>query len=325
MDEYINTGVIIEDIDDPFIIINENNIDTILIIDDAKDNRTLLSELLMPLHKVYLAKDGAQGLSLACKHNPDLILLDVIMPGINGHQVIKSLKSDESTMNIPVIFISSKISTEDEKTGLDLGAVDYITKPFHPPIVEARVRNHLRGQRHKNLLEQLALIDCLTEIYNRRFYELDIKKVWNSCNRNEVKLSIAMIDIDFFKSYNDEYGHTKGDVALRIVAKHIKKLLKRPHDIIARYGGEEFAVILPNTDADSAQQLLSEICASVENLKIEHDSSSISHYLTISVGGASIIPTRDMDHESFLKIVDEHLYQAKAQGRNKVCWRSTTS
>lgn len=323
MDEYLNTGLIIEDINDPYFLVN-TNVDKILIIDDAIDNRTVLSELLMPNHKVFLAKDGAQGLSLACKHSPDLILLDVIMPGMNGHQVIKSLKSDESTMNIPVIFISSKISPEDEKIGLDLGAVDYITKPFHSPIVQARVRNHLRGQRHKNLLEQLALIDCLTEIYNRRFYELDIKKVWSACNRNNTKLSIAMIDIDFFKSYNDEYGHLKGDNALRTVANHIKKQLKRPHDIIARYGGEEFAVILPNTDAESAQRLLSEVCSSVENLQIEHDSSSISHYLTISVGGASTIPTRDMDHESFLKIVDEHLYQAKAQGRNKVCWRDTT-
>nr|WP_269970008.1 MULTISPECIES: diguanylate cyclase [unclassified Shewanella] len=237
MDEYLNTGLIIEDINDPYFLVN-TNVDKILIIDDAIDNRTVLSELLMSNHKVFLAKDGAQGLSLACKHSPDLILLDVIMPGMNGHQVIKSLKSDESTMNIPVIFISSKISPEDEKIGLDLGAVDYITKLFHSPIVQARVRNYLRGQRHKNLLEQLALIDCLTEIYNRRFYELDIKKVWSACNRNNSKLSIAMIDIDFFKSYNDEYGHLKGDNALRTVANYIKKQLKRPHDIIARYGGK---------------------------------------------------------------------------------------
>ncbi len=321
MNEYINTGLNIEDIDDPYFIINDN-VDKILIIDDAKDNRTILSELLMTEYKVFLAKDGVQGISLACKHNPDLILLDVIMPGINGYQVIKSIKSDESTMNIPVIFISSKTSTEDEKIGLDLGAVDYITKPFHPPIVQARVRNHLRSQRQKNLLEQLALIDCLTEVYNRRFYELDIRKVWCACNRNVTSLSVAMIDIDFFKSYNDNYGHLNGDNVLRQVANHIKKKLKRPNDVIARYGGEEFAVILPNTDADSAYRLLSEICTSIENLQIEHDSSSISHYLTVSVGGASTIPSRDMDHQSFLKIVDEHLYQAKAQGRNKVCWKN---
>ena len=132
----------------------KDNIDKILIIDDAKDNRTLLSELLIPEHKVFLAKNGAQGIKLACKHNPDLILLDVVMPSIDGYQVIKSLKSNESTMNIPVIFISSKTSTENEKMGLDLGAVDYITKPFHPPIVQARVRNHLRSQRHKTLLER---------------------------------------------------------------------------------------------------------------------------------------------------------------------------
>jgi len=321
MSEYINTGLNIENIDDPYFIINDK-VDKILIIDDAKDNRTLLSELLMAEHKVFLAKDGAQGISLACKHNPDLILLDVVMPGINGYQVIKSIKSDQSTMNIPVIFISSKISTEDEKIGLDLGAVDYITKPFHLPIVQARVRNHLRSQRHKNLLEQLALVDGLTEVYNRRFYELDIRKVWSACNRNATSLSVAMIDIDFFKSYNDNYGHLNGDDVLRQVANHIKKQLKRPNDVIARYGGEEFAIILPNTDADSAHRLLSEICTSIENLTIEHVVSSISHYLTISVGGASTIPSRDMDHESFLNIVDEHLYQAKAQGRNKVCWKN---
>ncbi|WP_082930800.1 GGDEF domain-containing response regulator [Shewanella woodyi] len=322
MDEYLNTGLSIKDVNEPQFVIKED-LDKILIIDDARDNRALLSELLMPEYKVLLAKDGVQGLNLACKHSPDLILLDVIMPGINGHQVIKSLKSDESTMDIPVIFISSKISTKDEKIGLDLGAVDYITKPFHPPIVQARVRNHLLGQRHKNLLEQLALVDSLTEVYNRRFYELDIRKVWSACNRNDTELSIAMIDIDFFKSYNDDYGHLSGDNALRLVASHIKKQLKRPHDVIARYGGEEFAIILPNTNAESARNLLSNICRSVENLQVEHDSSSISHYLTISVGGASTIPSRDADHESFLKVVDEHLYQAKAQGRNKVCWKES--
>ncbi|NRD72529.1 diguanylate cyclase [Shewanella sp. VB17] len=322
MTQYIKTGLNIEDVNDPCFAIKDN-IDKILIIDDAKDNRILLSELLIPDHKVFLAKDGVQGIKLACKHNPDLILLDVVMPGIDGYQVIKSLKNNESTMNIPVIFISSKISTEDERMGLDLGAVDYITKPFNPPIVQARVRNHLRSQRHKNLLEQLALIDALTEIYNRRFYELNVRKVWNESIRNNTQVSIAMIDIDFFKSYNDEYGHLKGDDALRLVANHIKKQLKRPHDIIARYGGEEFAVILPNTDANSAERLLIEICISIENLQILHNSSSISHYLTISIGGASIIPIPNMEHNSFLGIVDEHLYQAKAQGRNRVCWKKS--
>ncbi|MDP5214670.1 diguanylate cyclase [Pseudoalteromonas tunicata] len=312
--------IMIDDTKDPFSLIGSEP-EKILIIDDAKDNRTMLCELLMSQRKVILAKDGAQGLALATKHLPDLILLDVMMPGITGHQVIRSLKSDESTMHIPVIFISSKISADDEKYGLDLGAVDYISKPFHPAIVQARVKNVLREQRNKKLLEKLALVDSLTEIYNRRFYELDIRKVWNGCKRENKAISLALLDIDYFKSYNDEYGHLSGDEALRLVAKHIKNQLKRPHDIISRYGGEEFVIVLPDTNADDAKRILTDICQSIEQLKIPHESSVISHYVTISIGGATMIPKHEASHEELVKIVDEYLYQAKAQGRNRVCWQ----
>lgn len=310
----------IDDTKDPFAFMG-NEPEKILIIDDAKDNRTMLSELLMPQRKIILAKDGAQGLSLALKHIPDLILLDVMMPGISGHQVIRSLKSDDRTMHIPVIFISAKISADDEKYGLDLGAVDYISKPFHPAIVKARVKNVLREQRNKKLLEQLALVDSLTEIYNRRFYELDVRKLWSASRRDEMPLSVALIDIDFFKSYNDEYGHLSGDDALKIVAQHIKQQLKRPHDVIARYGGEEFVVLLPDTQREDAQRIMTEICLSVEQLQLAHCSSAVSHYVTVSIGGATLTPKDETSHEGFIKHVDQFLYQAKAQGRNRVCWQ----
>jgi len=294
---------------------------TLLVIDDAQDNRTLLFEILSDSYKVILAKDGVQGIELTKKHLPDVILLDVIMPGMDGYQVIKLLKQSEETMHIPVIFISSMSTTDDEERGLQLGAVDYITKPFHPAIVKARIKNHLRECYQKKLLSELALVDGLTGIYNRRFCDKEMDKTWNICRRNKSCLSVAMIDIDYFKSYNDHYGHALGDEVLRRTAKSINNHLKRPNDVVARYGGEEFIVILPNTQAREAKRILNEICHLIENNTIKHELSSVSHYLTISAGGASMIPEQDITIESFLKKVDVNLYQAKAQGRNRVCWQ----
>ena len=294
---------------------------TLLVIDDAKDNRALLFEILADNYKVILAKDGAQGIELTKKHLPDVILLDVIMPEMDGYQVIKLLKKDEETMHIPVIFISSMSTTDDEERGFQLGAVDYITKPFHPAIVKARIKNHFRECYQKKLLAELALVDGLTGIYNRRFCDAEMEKSWNICRRNKSCLSVAMIDIDYFKSYNDHYGHALGDEVLRRTAQSIHNHLKRPNDVVARYGGEEFIVILPNTQAREAKRILNEICHLIENNTIKHELSSVSHYLTISAGGASMIPEQDIAIELFLKKVDLNLYQAKAQGRNRVCWQ----
>lgn len=297
-----------------------NNEFTLLIVDDEKQNRTLLTELLQDDYQIILAKNGAQALERAEERAPDLILLDVLMPEMDGYAVIQALKSNDVTRNIPVIFISALDSPTDEERGLELGAVDYIAKPFHPPIVRVRVKNHLKSVHQRRLLEHLALIDSLTEIPNRRRFTAIYAQEWRRCLRNHASFSLLVIDVDRFKAFNDSYGHAAGDLVLKRVAQTLQAALKRPGDFVARYGGEEFAIILPEIDAPGAQMLAEQIRAQVEEMHIPHAAASGVPWLTISIGGATTLPKEsDVDSEFFCR-ADSRLYDAKHAGRNCVCW-----
>ena len=243
---------------------------TLLIVDDEKHNRVLLTELLQDEYQIVLAKNGAQALKMARERNPDLILLDVLMPGMDGLEVMRVLKSTDSTRHIPVIIVSALDSVADEERVLQLGAVDYITKPFHPPIVRVRVHNHLQSVHQRRLLEQLAMIDSLTEIPNRRSFTEVYEREWRRCMRSTSPLSLVVVDVDHFKTINDTYGHAAGDMVLKRVATAIRGALKRPADFAARYGGEEFVVILPEIDADNALQIAEKIRQEVELQKIPY-------------------------------------------------------
>lgn len=295
---------------------------TILVIDDEKANLKILSELFKSKVNIILAKNGVQGIEKIIKFKPDLILLDIIMPGMSGFEVIMQLKKNEETSDIPVIFITGLTDVVDESQGLALGACDYIQKPFHIDIVRARVDLHLKLVEQRTQLEQLANLDSLTCVPNRRkFYEMfDLE--WKMSVREKTPLSQIMIDIDYFKQYNDQYGHAAGDQALKKVAQVIFKQLKRPFDFVARYGGEEFAVLLPNTPAQDAFNIMESCRQAVEDLKIEHEKNTVSKYLTISIGGVNSFPTQIMCSEATFKLADDMLYQAKEEGRNCVVWHS---
>ena len=226
---------------------------TLLIVDDEKQNRLLLTELFGTTYKIIQAKNGVQALEKARQHRPDLILLDVLMPEMDGMGVLRELKRDDATRLIPVIFITALDSATDEENGLNLGAVDYISKPFHPPIVRVRVRNQLQLVHQRRLLEQLASLDGLTGIPNRRQFDATLLKEWHRCQRNQQPLSLIVADVDFFKKYNDALGHAAGDRVLQEVAATLRQAARRPGDLVARYGGEEFVLLLPETDATSAQ------------------------------------------------------------------------
>jgi len=298
-----------------------NQKQTVLVVDDEKQNRDRLTELLQPENRVVLAKNGQQALDRVADQHPDLILLDIMMPDIDGHQVIQILKHDDATRQIPVIFISALDSPADEERGLDLGAVDYITKPFHPSIVRKRVRNHLLSVHHRNLLEELALIDSLTEIANRRRYNEKLENEWRRTARANQALSLAVVDVDYFKAYNDHRGHAEGDAVLRQIAQTISRLARRPGDLAARYGGEEFILLLPGTEVPAAHKIALEIQDAVMALQIPHPASPVSNWVTVSVGGRTVFPTgADVDPE-FFKATDAALYLAKASGRNRVVWR----
>lgn len=294
---------------------------TVLVVDDEKQNRNLLAELLKDDCRVILAKNGDQALERTHEQKPDLILLDVLMPEMSGYQVIHILKKNDETRHIPIIFISALDSPADEERGLDLGAVDYITKPFHPSIVRKRVRNHLQSVHQRHLLESLAMIDSLTEIANRRRYNEVLENEWRRGERSRSPLSLAIIDVDHFKVYNDHLGHAEGDHVLRKIAGTLRNFVRRPGDLIARYGGEEFVLILPNTDATAATRIANEIRASIEALCLPHPNSPVSRYVTVSLGGTTLIPNGGEIDPRFFQEADAALYAAKAEGRNRAFWR----
>lgn len=291
----------------------------ILIVDDETMNLKVLANLLKDEYSPILARSGAQALKHAFSDTPpDLILLDIMMPEMGGFEVIKKLKNNARTKNIPVIFVTALNSIEDEEHGLKLGAMDYITKPYSPPIVKIRIHNHLRIVHHYRLLDQLAYLDGLTEISNRRRFEEVFPKEWARSLRNGTPLSLAMVDVDCFKQYNDHYGHGMGDRSLQKIAKALDKGLKRPADLIARYGGEEFVMVLPETDAQGAKAIAEHALRQVADLNIPHNRSSVADYLTVSIGLVTMLKDTGTSSVSFIETADRNLYRAKQNGRNRV-------
>ncbi len=298
---------------------------TLLIVDDEKQNRTLLTELLKDDYKLILAKNGVQAMERASEHKPDLILLDVLMPEMDGYGVIRALKNDERTRDIPVIFVSALDSAESEERGLELGAVDYISKPFRPSIVRARVRNHIQSVHQRRLLEQLALLDALTEIPNRRRFSQIYEQEWRRCKRNGSAISLIVVDVDHFKLYNDSNGHAAGDQVLRMVARTLQNALRRSGDFVARYGGEEFVILLPDVDRNGAHALAEQVRQEVEALRIPHPDSPVLPWVTISLGGATRIPQENDEESDLFCVADSFLYEAKRSGRNRVEWAPENS
>ncbi|WP_163339476.1 diguanylate cyclase domain-containing protein [Desulfopila sp. IMCC35008] len=291
----------------------------ILIVDDEKINLKILASLLKDEYLPILARNGEQALQHAFSDlPPDLILLDVVMPEMGGYEIIKILKDDEQTKNIPVIFVTALNSIEDEERGLLLGAADYIIKPYSPPIVKMRLRNQLRIVHQYKLLDQLAYLDGLTEISNRRRFEEVFQKEWSRSSRNGSHFSLAMADVDYFKQYNDHYGHAMGDTGLQKIAKALDGVLRRPGDLIARYGGEEFVLLLPETDMYAAQEVAQRCLKEVNDLKIPHKYSLVANHISISLG----IVTKDNDTitspQDFVMNADRNLYLAKENGRNQI-------
>lgn len=291
---------------------------TILVIDDTPINIRILSELLVDCYEVLFSTNGADGLMRAQTEHPDLILLDIMMPGMDGYEVCRRLKADPATEAIPVIFVTALGQEADETKGLQIGAIDYITKPISPPIVKARVQNHLKLKRYQDMLADLALLDGLTGIPNRRRFDETLQVEWHRSRRNSTRLSLLMIDIDFFKLYNDTYGHLAGDDCLRSVAKAMAGTMQRGGDLLARYGGEEFACILADTDSAGAQAVAERIIQAVAELAIPHATSLVAPHITVSVGFCTSLPDSAHSSEQLLSCADRNLYLAKQTGRNRV-------
>ncbi|HET8709738.1 MAG TPA: diguanylate cyclase, partial [Spongiibacteraceae bacterium] len=227
----------------------------ILVVDDQVINVRLLHELFKDDCDVLMATSGQLALSVCSAQLPDLVLLDVMMPDIDGHEVCRLLKLDPATRDIPVIFITGQHGEEDEVAGFALGAVDFISKPINPIIVRARVHTHLLLKLQSDKIRSMAMSDGLTGIANRRKFDGEAERCWRHCLRELLPLSIFMIDVDYFKRYNDRYGHQNGDNCLHAIAQTLHSILQRPYDVAARYGGEEFACVLGHTDARGAEKI----------------------------------------------------------------------
>ncbi|EFL51092.1 response regulator receiver modulated diguanylate cyclase [Solidesulfovibrio fructosivorans JJ]] len=296
---------------------------TVLVVDDAPSNLAILTETLRSEFDVRIATSGFEALHLVCDAPPDLILLDILMPEMDGYEVCRRLKADFSTRNIPVIFLTAKNEVSDETTGLALGAVDYITKPITVPIVQARVRAHVELKRRGDLLETLSMRDGLTGIPNRRRFDEYLNRAWRHALRCNTPLSMIMADIDDFKAYNDAYGHMAGDECLRAVAGALSGALRRPGDLVARFGGEEFAVVLEHTELPGALHLAEAMRAAVIDLDLGHEDSRAAQVVTVSLGAATLTPKAGMTPETLIGAADRMLYAAKQAGRNRVLGDTT--
>jgi diguanylate cyclase (GGDEF)-like protein len=290
---------------------------SILIVDDEAANIIALSDILGSEYSIFISKDGLGAIETAVELKPDLILLDVMMPLMDGFEVIRALKQREETSEIPVIFITGLNNREDEEKGLKLGAVDYINKPFSEDVVKLRVNNQIKVINAIRTINHLSITDTLTEVANRRHFNDKFSQEWQRAVRDATPIAILLIDIDHFKRYNDSFGHIQGDIALQTVASVIKSELKRPMDMIARWGGEEFAVIMPNTDFDGAEKVAEDIRLAVESYTIPSE-EGLPTTVTVSIGISCIIPDTSSTMNRFFSVVDKALYTAKGTGRNRV-------
>ncbi len=298
----------------------------ILVVDDTPDNLLLLVWILEKQgHKVIPASSGKQTLTIVQEQKIDLILLDIMMPEMDGYEVCRKLKIQRTTRNIPVIFLSALSDTLDKVKAFKSGGVDYITKPFQTEEILARVNTHIKIYRLQRELEarnrelaKLVKIDGLTQIANRRYFESYLNKEWKRLAREKKYLSLIFIDIDHFKLYNDYYGHQAGDKCLKQLARVFDNAAKRPADLAARYGGEEFTIILPDTDEAGAKHIAGTIKKAISNLNIAHSKSKVRSIITCSMGIVSAIPEQGISLEKFVALADKALYCAKSQGRNRI-------
>lgn len=291
---------------------------TILIVDDTPVNIEILNHALEKEYEILFATNGREALDIAFDQSPDLILLDVMMPDMDGYEVCARLKAEPRTRGIPIIFVTAMDQEGDEAKGLELGGIDYLTKPVRPAIVRARVRNHLELLDYRDFLEELSGTDGLTGIANRLRFDEFLMREWRRALRNRMPLSLILLDIDLFRAFNDHYGHLAGDDCLRQVAWLLTDNLRRPADLAARYGGKEFAGLLPETDAKGALWVADQIREKVSGLNIPHASSPVADHVTVSIGVATLIPVVGQSAMDLIWRADVLLQAAKQSGRNQV-------
>ena len=315
----------------------------ILIVDDLKENHLVMESVLIdPELDIIKAMSGEEALSLCLEHDFAVIFMDVQMPGMDGFETAELLRSIEKTKLIPIIFVTA-ISKEQKSIfkGYEVGAIDYLPKPIDPIILrsKARVFKEMYQQRQiiekqvleleerlnelskvqieKDHLESLSMLDSLTNLYNRRGLDKYYQMHWGNCLRYQIPCAVIMIDIDDFKQYNDNYGHTRGDEILRQVAEILKASIYRAEDFVGRYGGEEFMVVMPNVGLRGAERVAQRMMDNIQLAKIPHRYSQVDQIVTVSLGVAAVVPASGMPAVELVEIADKQLYAAKHNGKNQ--------
>lgn len=309
----------------------EHNKTLILVVDDNPQNLKVLGNILKEntTHGLAFAMNGYEALEFIGRERPDMVLLDIMMPDMDGYEVCEKLKSNPETADIPVIFITAKTESEDIVKGFKKGGVDYVTKPFHEAELLMRIQTHMELKLSRDLLteknrelseayetiEQLALTDSLTGLANRRnIMNLMAIEVSRSA-RSGSNFSLIMCDIDFFKKVNDAYGHDTGDYVLKMVAEVMMTSL-RQQDVISRWGGEEFLIMLPYTDLQKAVAVAEKLRESIKNTEMNFAGEKFSITMTFGVSSFD----KNLGLEKAIKRADDALYLGKQTGRNRVLW-----
>lgn len=289
----------------------------LLLVDDHQLNIRVMYEMFRHDYEVFIALNGEQALEKCFELKPDLVLLDVVMPRMDGYEVCRRLKADPELCDIPVIFITSHFDEADEVRGFELGAVDFIHKPVNPIITKARVKTQLQLKMQTDVLRTISQLDGLTGVANRRRFDEQLSLDWRSCARTQEPLALLMLDLDYFKQYNDEFGHLAGDECLRKVAHVLQQTLGRPYDLLARFGGEEFVVLLPRTELSGARFLAERMLQRVADLHLPHPLTPTGQ-VSLSVGLACAVPLEQSSPLVLLQQADDLLYKAKQAGRNQL-------
>jgi len=285
----------------------------LLAVDDNESNLDILLRLLQD-YDVIVALDGKSALDLLHYETPDVILLDIIMPGMDGYEVCARIKSNPRWRDIPVLFITAKTDETSLVRAYDVGGCDYVTKPFRSSELLARVRTQLEYRRAMEQLRHVAITDDLTGIYNRRaFFEAALRAFQRARERGTA-LGVLMLDLDHFKGINDRYGHGMGDQALRRFAETVRGLLLPKH-VFGRLGGEEFALLAPGSNEAESIALAERVCQAVSAIRFDPPADDLS--MTVSIGVAQI-EDGAADLDALLREADDLLFQAKHDGRNRV-------
>lgn len=286
----------------------------VLIVDDSELMRKLLVGCLQNICNVKTFKSAEEAIQYCHEEKPDLVLMDWVLEGMSGLDACKMMQSNPELSEIPIVFVTSNANEESQLQCWDAGAVDFVPKPIVPKTLQNRVRTHLNYKIQADILRNYSFIDGLTGIYNRRFFDTEVARLLKQRHRVSHSLSTVMIDIDFFKKYNDHYGHLAGDDVLKQVAIKLKDIVRRPLDSVCRYGGEEFVILLPDTPLQGARIIAKTLVRTIANMQIEHTQSP-HKFITISAGVASATESC-ASVSSLMKNADKVLYEAKEAGRN---------